>query len=109
CGCFGPLRSSACLSPSSAQFRCCSPTAIPKVEDAAMSPPLIGAAGILFLFTLLFFRIPVWVALAFVGFVGFGVVSGWQGALPVAGTAPFDTASAYTLSVIPLFVLMGEV
>lgn len=74
-----------------------------------MSPPLIGTAGILFLFALLFFRIPVWVALAFVGFVGCGVVSGWQSAFAIAGTAPFDTASAYTLSVIPLFVLMGEV
>src|SRR4051794_38589435 len=74
-----------------------------------MSPPLIGTIGILLLFGLLFLRTPVWAALALVGFIGCGVVSGWQSALALAGTAPFDTATAYTLSVIPLFVLMGEV
>lgn len=74
-----------------------------------MSAPVIGSLGILFLFVLLFLRVPVWAALAAVGFGGIWAVSGLTSALAVAGTAPFDTASAYTLSVIPLFVLMGEV
>jgi tripartite ATP-independent transporter DctM subunit len=74
-----------------------------------MSPPLIGAAGIGVLLVLLFLRVPVWAALTLVGFVGNLVLSGMQGALTIAGTAPFDVASAYTLSVIPLFVLLGEV
>ena len=74
-----------------------------------MSPPLIGAAGIFVLFAMLFLRVPVWVALALVGFFGNLVLSGAQSALALAGTTPFDTASAYSLSVIPLFVLMGEV
>ena len=38
-----------------------------------------------------------------------GSVLGWPGAIALAGTTPFDTSSAYTLSVIPLFILMGEV
>jgi tripartite ATP-independent transporter DctM subunit len=74
-----------------------------------VSPPLIGAAGIGILLVLLFLRVPVWAALTLVGFVGNLVLSGLQGALTIAGTAPFDVASAYTLSVIPLFVLLGEV
>lgn len=74
-----------------------------------MSPPLIGAAGIGVLLVLLFFRVPVWAALTLVGFVGNIVLSGPQSALTIAGTTPFDVASAYTLSVIPLFVLLGEV
>jgi C4-dicarboxylate transporter DctM subunit len=74
-----------------------------------MSPPIIGAAGIAALFVLLFLRVPVWAALALVGFFGSVAVSGWQSAIGIAGTTPFDVGSAYTLSVIPLFVLMGEV
>ncbi len=74
-----------------------------------MSPPAIGAAGVLALFILLFVRVPVWVSLALVGFFGNLVLSGPQAAFALAGTTPFDAASAYTLSVIPLFVLMGEV
>ena len=37
------------------------------------------------------------------------LVNGWPAAFALAGTAPFDVASSYTLSVVPLFILMGEV
>ncbi len=74
-----------------------------------MSPPVIGAVGIAALLSLLFCRVPVWAALTLVGFVGNLVLAGPRAALALAGTAPFDVASGYTLSVIPLFVLLGEV
>jgi C4-dicarboxylate transporter, DctM subunit len=74
-----------------------------------MSPSTIGALGVLALFTLLLLRVPVWIALTIVGFVGNIIMTGSQGAIALAGTVPFDVASAYTLSVIPLFILMGEV
>ena len=74
-----------------------------------MSTSLIGAAGVAVLFGLLILRVPVWIALVLVGFFGNVVVLGWQGAFVLAGTAPFDVASSYTLSVVPLFILMGEV
>jgi tripartite ATP-independent transporter DctM subunit len=74
-----------------------------------VSPPVLGAVGIAALFVLLFLRVPVWAALALVGFFGNVAVSGWAAAFALAGTTPFDVGSAYTLSVIPLFVLMGEV
>jgi len=74
-----------------------------------MSPSLIGAAGVLVLFVLLILRVPVWISLILVGFFGNAIVLGWQGAFALAGTAPFDVASSYTLSVVPLFILMGEV
>lgn len=74
-----------------------------------MSATVIGALGVASLFLLLLLRVPVWIALMLVGFFGNAALSGWQSALTLAGTTPFDTASAYTLSVIPLFVLMGEV
>jgi len=74
-----------------------------------MSPSLIGLAGVFGLFALLILRVPVWIALVLVGFFGNVTVLGWQGAFALAGTVPFDVASSYTLSVVPLFILMGEV
>jgi C4-dicarboxylate transporter DctM subunit len=74
-----------------------------------VSPGVVGALGILTLLVLLFVRIPVWAALALVGFAGNYILSGLQSALTLTGTSAFDVSSAYTLSVIPLFVLLGEV
>src|SRR5262247_941753 len=74
-----------------------------------MSASLIGLTGVFVLFALLILRVPTWIALILVGFFGNVSVLGWQGAFALAGTAPFDVASSYTLSVVPLFILMGEV
>jgi tripartite ATP-independent transporter DctM subunit len=74
-----------------------------------MNPSLIGAGGVAVLFLLLLLRVPVWIALVLVGFFGNVLVNGWPAAFALAGTAPFDIASSYTLSVVPLFILMGEV
>ena len=74
-----------------------------------MTPAGIGGLGILVLFALLLLRLPVWAALAVVGFGGNALLSGWTGAFATLGQAPFDTASLYTLSVVPLFILTGGV
>ena len=74
-----------------------------------MSASSIGAIGVIALFAMLFLRVPVWIALTLVGFVGNAIMSGLAPTFALAGTVPFDVGSAYTLSVVPLFVLMGEV
>ena len=74
-----------------------------------MSPGLVGLAGIVCLFVLLLLRLPVWAALSLVGFGGNIVLSGWTSAFATLGQTPFDSASLYTLSVIPLFILTGGV
>jgi tripartite ATP-independent transporter DctM subunit len=74
-----------------------------------MSASAIGAVGVLALFVMLLLRVPVWIALTLVGFIGNSVMSSVTPTLALAGTVPFDTGGAYTLSVVPLFVLMGEV
>jgi C4-dicarboxylate transporter, DctM subunit len=74
-----------------------------------MTPSTVGGIGVLALFAMLFLRIPVWIALTLVGFVGNSIMSGTVPTFALAGTVPFDVGSAYTLSVVPLFVLMGEV
>ncbi|TKW64033.1 MAG: TRAP transporter large permease [Paracoccus denitrificans] len=61
------------------------------------------------MFALLFIRQPVWLALGVIGIAGNIALNNLGVAKLVSGTAFFDTASSYNLSVIPLFVLMGEV
>jgi tripartite ATP-independent transporter DctM subunit len=74
-----------------------------------MTPTTLGAIGVGILFLMLVLRVPVWIALTLVGFCGNAYLLGWTGTLALAGTVPFDVGSAYTLSVVPLFILMGEV
>jgi tripartite ATP-independent transporter DctM subunit len=73
-----------------------------------MPVQLIGGIGMLCLLVLIFLRIPVAISLALVGFFGYAALDGWVRATTVLGQAPFDIAGAYSLSVVPLFVLMGE-
>lgn len=73
-----------------------------------MSVQMIGAVGMVALLVLIFLRIPVAICLGVVGFLGYAALEGWSKATIVIGAAPFDIASGYALSVVPLFVLMGE-
>lgn len=72
-----------------------------------MSPQLVGLLGISALLLLIFLRVPVAVSLGVVGFLGYAAISSWNRALLVLGSTPFDLASSYALSVVPLFTLMG--
>ncbi len=72
-----------------------------------MSPDLVGIVGMAALVIMIGARIPVAVALGLVGLVGYAALEGWQKAGLVFGAVPLEMSSAYTLSVVPLFVLMG--
>lgn len=71
-----------------------------------MSESLIGFA-ILLVLTLL--RVPIAFAMAAVGGIGFAFMRGWGPAWVMTGQVAFDTALSYSLSVIPLFIFMGNV
>lgn len=73
------------------------------------APTAIGLAGVAGLLVLIFVRVPISIALAISGFLGYVAIDGWPNALRMIGTVSFSLASAYSLSVIPLFVLMGAV
>ena len=65
----------------------------------------LSFAAVLILMAL---NVPIGVAMLAVGFVGFALISGYDPAMVVLGTTPFEAVSHYTLSVMPLFVLMGN-
>ncbi len=70
----------------------------------------IGFAGLLFAvcLVLIALRMPVAVAMFIVGGFGFASLAGWPAFLNLLNTAPFGRVSSYTLSVLPLFLLMGQ-
>lgn len=74
-----------------------------------MAVQTIGLIGMGCLITLIFLRVPVGVAMGLVGLCGYAAVNGWDKAFRVFGQVPFDVATNYNLSVVPMFILMGEV
>jgi tripartite ATP-independent transporter DctM subunit len=72
-----------------------------------MSPPIIGLVGVISLLVLIGLRVPVAIAMGTVGIVGGISINGWHSLGFVLGSQPFVTIFPYSLSVIPLFVMMG--
>jgi len=70
-----------------------------------MVESLLGFAALLLLILL---RMPIAFAMALVGFLGFGLLRGWDAAFAMAGQTAFDSGLSYSLSVVPLFILMGN-
>ena len=64
--------------------------------------------GFIVLFILLFAGLPLAFTLGLVGTVGFGLAIGFGPAGSMAAQVTWDTLSSYPLSVLPLFVLMGN-
>ncbi len=64
--------------------------------------------GFLAIFFLALIRVPLAFGMAFVGIAGMGVMRGWSPALASTAQVVYETGFAYTLSVIPLFILMGN-
>jgi len=73
-----------------------------------MNPIIVGVVGIVILFAILAFRVPIAFAMAAVGFVGFVILNSWKSAFSVVTTEPFAMVTSYTFSVLPVFVLMGQ-
>jgi len=69
---------------------------------------MIAAAGFVALFALLFFGVPLAFALGIVGYVGFAFLVGPVPAGAMSAQIAWDTLASYSLSVLPLFVLMGN-
>ncbi len=70
-----------------------------------MIEALAGLAGFLLL---AFLRVPMAFAMGIVGFVGFGTMVNFNAAASMIAQTTYETGLAYTLSVIPLFILMGN-
>ena len=70
-----------------------------------MTEALIGFIAI---FALTLLRVPLAFGMGLVGIVGIGLTRSWGAALASTAQVVHETGFAYTLSVIPLFILMGN-
>ena len=73
-----------------------------------LGPLTTGVIGMLILFIAFLSGMPIISSLILVGFLGMSYLRGAPAGLSIMGSSPFSTASHFTFSVIPLFVLMGE-
>lgn len=72
-----------------------------------MEGPAVGVAGFAAVLALIALRVPVGIAMGVVGAIGYGLVYGFGTIGFVLGRAPFDAVFPVSLSVVPLFVMMG--
>jgi len=64
--------------------------------------------GFAAIFALALLRVPLAMSMGVVGLAGITYVRGWEPALASTAQVVYETGFAYTLSVIPLFILMGN-
>lgn len=73
-----------------------------------MSPPAIGILGLLLFFGLLVLRMPVAMSMLVTGFAGIAALNGLPAAFATLSGEAFEIASYLELSVVPLFIFMGN-
>jgi tripartite ATP-independent transporter DctM subunit len=69
---------------------------------------LAACLGFVVAFSLILFQVPIATALGLVGFGGYVILEGWTPALSMVANITRDSTLVYTLIVLPLFVLMGN-
>jgi tripartite ATP-independent transporter DctM subunit len=72
-----------------------------------MHGPIAGVVGFAAVLVLIALRVPVAIAMGVIGALGYGVVNGWSSLPFVLGRAPFESVFPISLSVLPLFIMMG--
>lgn len=73
-----------------------------------MSATTVGILVLIAMFILMFMRIPIAVAMAIPGAIGIIYLRGWDVLLATVNSIVWEHTFSYTLTTIPLFVLMGQ-
>ncbi len=84
---------------------------IPELVNALswkISSLALGALGFCFLLTLMLLGMPVAFGMILTGLLGALIVSTKTAAFGMLGFVPYDAAASHILTVVPMFVLMGE-
>lgn len=72
-----------------------------------MDPIVLGYMGLFSLICMIVIGVPVAYATAFTGICGLILMLGFDTAIGLAGMIPFAKSSNYSLSVLPLFIIIG--
>ena len=74
-----------------------------------MSSLTIGYLSMPMLIVLLLLRVPIGVALASVAFVGLAIIANFRVSFSLLTTVPFELIGDWSLSAVPMFMLMGYI
>jgi tripartite ATP-independent transporter DctM subunit len=74
-----------------------------------MDPTAVGVIGLLVLIIVLFSRMPVGFVMALVGLLGFCYLRSPEAGLRILAKDFFDIFGSYSLTVVPLFIFMGQI
>jgi C4-dicarboxylate transporter DctM subunit len=74
-----------------------------------MDPTTVGIVGLIILIIVLFSRMPVGFVMALLGFLGFSYVVSLEAGLRILVKDFFDIFGSYSLTVVPLFIFMGQI
>lgn len=66
-----------------------------------------GIAALIMMMGLLLLKVPVGVALGISGITGIYAISGWAPMISILGAMSHSSAASWSLSVVPLFIMMG--
>jgi len=72
-----------------------------------MTPMVVGLLGIMLFLILLALKMPIAIAMALSGFIGISIILSINAAFRVLSSDLYTNFANYSLSVIPMFVLMG--
>src|SRR5512139_1755989 len=72
------------------------------MEHLLLALPLIG------MILLIAVGMPVAFAMGVAGAIGIFFIGGFDSLMGILGTSPYRTAASYTLTTVPLFILMAE-
>ncbi len=70
-------------------------------------PVTAGLIGVLLMLILMLLRMPIAFAMAFIGFIGFWYLRGFDPTLTIFKVVPYGAASTFLFTVLPFFILMG--
>ncbi|MBW7851344.1 MAG: TRAP transporter large permease [Rhodospirillales bacterium] len=73
-----------------------------------MAPATVGFIGVAILLLLIMVRCPIGLSMIIVGFGGFSAIVGFKPAMSIIENGPYEVASNYSFTMIPLFMLMGS-
>jgi tripartite ATP-independent transporter DctM subunit len=73
-----------------------------------VDPAVAGWVALAALLILVLLGVPVAIALAGIGLIGYSVLAGWGPTLAIAGIGLYGNTAAYIFTVLPMFILMGN-
>lgn len=75
--------------------------------SGTLTREMVALTAIILMVALIMLYVPIGVAIGLPGVLGLISIGGWDSGFAALATEPFDTSASWSLSVLPMFILMG--